>query len=102
STLHTRRFPSFPTRRSSDLKIEFCQHFRIGIKDSSIGGLGNLIRRPHTPRRTHIGGAYKHAPVHEGFERPNAHPVVSHASWTIRDRKSTRLNSSHSQISYAV
>src|SRR2546427_2269434 len=30
---------------------------------------------------------------------PNFHPAIKHAG---RDRKSTRLNSSHSQISYAV
>src|SRR2546430_14015935 len=29
-------------------------------------------------------------------------PPRSPRSWSVRDRKSTRLNSSHSQISYAV
>src|SRR2546430_13383705 len=30
------------------------------------------------------------------------HLNLQHALWIARDRKSTRLNSSHSQISYAV
>src|SRR2546427_1419711 len=33
---------------------------------------------------------------------PRAHPRRPCGPWSTRDRKSTRLNSSHSQISYAV
>src|SRR2546430_12630635 len=37
------------------------------------------------------------------IDRFEHHPVVLHISGNLsRDRKSTRLNSSHSQISYAV
>src|SRR2546427_7967327 len=36
---------------------------------------------------------FKTAPVHQGYNEPHA---------AVGDRKSTRLNSSHSQISYAV
>src|SRR5260221_4132767 len=38
-------------------------------------------------------------PQQARLERPAAHPVVAGAE---RDRKSTRLNSSHTVISYAV
>src|SRR5688572_31656592 len=70
---------SFPTRRSSDLPPELelaralaCEHDRVAIRPE--GGIE----------------------VDEGI-------VGQLASLrTIRDRKSTRLNSSHSQISYAV
>src|SRR2546430_12528020 len=66
-----------------------------------------MIRRP--PRSTlfpyttlfRSGGAVlpKHAQVGTGAERPARSDQDDHPH---RDRKSTRLNSSHSQISYAV
>src|SRR2546430_9189619 len=42
-------------------------------------------------------GAIKNALV-----MPNSETTVVHKEKRLRDRKSTRLNSSHSQISYAV
>src|SRR5688572_31565346 len=43
-------------------------------------------------------------PVERGIERPlvDLEDVVGELAHELRDRKSTRLNSSHSQISYAV
>src|SRR2546430_5545281 len=45
-------------------------------------------------------------PISGRQSSPPAHPSPARAgtarSWVARDRKSTRLNSSHSQISYAV
>src|SRR2546430_5914810 len=41
-----------------------------------------------------------HVALRERLGRPAPHPVDARAK--LRDRKSTRLNSSHSQISYAV
>src|SRR2546430_7343445 len=38
----------------------------------------------------------------EGFEDPDDVPISERHFQQIQDRKSTRLNSSHSQISYAV
>src|SRR2546430_8707007 len=35
-------------------------------------------------------------------ERDNLHPLTAQTLKALKDRKSTRLNSSHSQISYAV
>src|SRR2546430_3048256 len=53
-------------------------------------------RDPDTEQREHQGGPLV-SRVEEG------HGEVYGRAWTlVKDRKSTRLNSSHSQISYAV
>src|SRR6266478_8905115 len=44
---------------------------------------------------------YDRGPI-EGVPRPSRWPSCPSAITTVLDRKSTRLNSSHSQISYAV
>src|SRR5688572_31059315 len=54
-------------------------------------------RDPH-----HVLGERALAAVHRGILRGAAEHLVSIASDPAQDRKSTRLNSSHSQISYAV
>src|SRR3712207_7163174 len=61
------------------------------------------VRRPHGPRR-HRGGTRRSA-----RRRPLLPPRLGHGSFgdarrvrPERDRKSTRLNSSHANISYAV
>src|SRR5438552_18887185 len=64
---------SFPTRRSSDLVAQSI-HFRVHLHDESPSSGG--------------------ATLHPGFRSPSKPPQ--------RDRKSTRLNSSHQIISYAV
>src|SRR5689334_23769018 len=76
---------SFPTRRSSDLTALL---------------INTLLVEPRWGRRGH-GSRLLAAAVdlarEEGFTRA--------LTWTLeasRDRKSTRLNSSHSSISYAV
>src|SRR5688572_32177374 len=67
--------PSFPTRRSSDLRK--LRHDRVSIGED----LGNF----------------------EVAETIARYPVDRFGDFEIaQDRKSTRLNSSHSQISYAV
>src|SRR5205085_9862194 len=86
--------PSFPTRRSSDPDI-------------------TQIRR--TKRVTPLRPVQRHDGHTVVPLLPHAHPVLSSLrldrvavvtlDWPERrnaDRKSTRLNSSHSQISYAV
>src|SRR5206468_13123107 len=91
SSCNHRVLHSFPTRRSSDL----------------------VLRRPHRGK----GAALNHA-IHEAsgeillcldadtlIARDAIHKLVRHftdASVGAVDRKSTRLNSSHDQISYAV
>src|SRR3712207_8127646 len=36
------------------------------------------------------------------IDRAGGHPIETMAGWSAGDRKSTRLNSSHANISYAV
>src|SRR5688572_31577530 len=80
---------SFPTRRSSDLtrKETFCIAPR--------GGWMRTRTRTDRPRRT-LRGAEALRIV------AKRRPWSSRSVARIRDRKSTRLNSSHSQNSYAV
>src|SRR2546430_8917030 len=66
----------FPTRRSSDLSLEL-----TGVPSCHLAP----VRRKKTRLRS-----------------LSCHDHLSASSPTIADRKSTRLNSSHSQISYAV
>src|SRR5207245_10355547 len=75
-----RDLPSFPTRRSSDLFVQ--DHDR---------------RRIPAERRVRESIYYP--------EPDDSHPLTptaSDARCASRDRKSTRLNSSHGSISYAV
>src|SRR5688572_31821527 len=67
-----RHLHSFPTRRSSDLRRATSR----ADNERSPGGRAPQVNRPHTSAQTRG------------------------RKWI--DRKSTRLNSSHSQISYAV
>src|SRR5438552_9844264 len=78
---HHRDLHSFPTRRSSDLR---------GNGDGRPVGNAHRGVSLGEPRR-----AEDPARLRRGRAAP-AHPV------TRRDRKSTRLNSSHQIISYAV
>src|SRR5688572_31279011 len=73
-----------------------------GIRDLTVTGV-QTCALPIYPDQ-HAGG-----PPHERFaedEHPTHHhdhdPAHDNSPEAIRDRKSTRLNSSHSQISYAV
>src|SRR5699024_12632411 len=82
-------FPSFPTRRSSDLVIALCITFYVTIKYAS----------------EICGFVFKYIP-HEALIGLSAGLVVMlafmDAGFLNIDRKSTRLNSSHVSISYAV
>src|SRR5690606_41515846 len=86
---HRRDLHSFPTRRSSDL-VQRRQAARAR-KASARPGAGKGFRA-----RTGLGGA--HAPAREEA----AGPARARRAASRRDRKSTRLNSSHVKISYAV
>src|SRR5206468_6126575 len=93
-----RNLNSFPTRRSSDLDA--------GAKLPRTGG------RPEVAGGNAEGGAHEtrtKARRSEVQARPadcaapaQHRPGQSGARTNSRDRKSTRLNSSHDQISYAV
>src|SRR5690242_21430766 len=80
----------FPTRRSSDLPIR---------------SLGNIGRAPARDQRTLHEHLHHRAVGELGSEQPwySASSVgASMSDLVAQDRKSTRLNSSHMSISYAV
>src|SRR5205085_6421954 len=87
---HPRDLPSFPTRRSSDLGARLLTPARAARR--------RRARQPERrrdrarPSARHVG----RAPCADRAAR------AGEARRQARDRKSTRLNSSHSQISYAV
>src|SRR2546430_5916150 len=58
--------------------------------------------RPSTPRPCSTTAAFTSRTTWPGCGAWTARPAASSGSTNTADRKSTRLNSSHSQISYAV
>src|SRR5207249_8917704 len=91
--------PSFPTRRSSDLKFRQSHLFGPQITHHPF----RIADRPQRP--------LKYQPVEATQYSRNLFPVFRPAEisgdaevdqLSGRDRKSTRLNSSHVSISYAV
>src|SRR5207244_12184599 len=76
---------SFPTRRSSDLQS------RAVVTDEK-----GSFRMPELPP-----GTYEVSATREGLA-PYLHTGIRACGKTPSDRKSTRLNSSHQIISYAV
>src|SRR5205807_9374672 len=98
----TLALPSFPTRRSSDLD-EFLSQLLIADR------FGHVVGDQHQPLRLGrrgegAGGDFQIAPADRAYLKHAAlAPVQYFAGGTEdRDRKSTRLNSSHLVISYAV
>src|SRR5437763_12977309 len=79
-----RALPSFPTRRSSDLRLAILPM--------------DIVAEQHAVELVHVRLVRKHDMAGE-IERAVRAPALQHAA---RDRKSTRLNSSHRCISYAV
>src|SRR5690606_42155129 len=87
---HLLDLPSFPTRRSSDLVILNALNAQIlGLEERGQG----ILRLPRV-------GQGQLGPTHLG--QAQLHVRVETARFEIQDRKSTRLNSSHVKISYAV
>src|SRR2546430_6092326 len=72
---------------------------RQGVDIISTGGTADLLRKEKIPVRE-ISSFTAFPEVLDGRVK-TLHPRV-HGGLLYRDRKSTRLNSSHSQISYAV
>src|SRR2546430_12881311 len=59
-----------------------------------------MIRRP--PRSTLFPYTTLFRSPRDGTPSPTSVPITDELPYAPQDRKSTRLNSSHSQISYAV
>src|SRR5437762_7371919 len=85
--VHHRDLPSFPTRRSSDLL-------------KAVGSFGGN----NAPREIESAAIASPSGNWVSMVWPNMVPVARTAKsgCSARDRKSTRLNSSHRCISYAV
>src|SRR5205085_4164839 len=89
--------PSFPTRRSSDLDEK-----RVGQSVVAAVGAAKDPVRLHLVQPLHAQAAERRPALRERLDQPRLLDVVPITSQAHIDRKSTRLNSSHSQISYAV
>src|SRR2546430_12232864 len=74
--------------------------------DTRVVGPGELRGRPRAPLGQAADRQRGPAGFHRGVERVAVGVVLEHQPVRVahytEDRKSTRLNSSHSQISYAV
>src|SRR5439155_26305411 len=78
---------SFPTRRSSDLHLDV-------LTLSRLGGAGQVTTLPD--------GRVMRGVVRGEYFPGLGEELLTLTGSTLRDRKSTRLNSSHVAISYAV
>src|SRR5205085_7839804 len=90
---------SFPTRRSSDLASAFDPRYgrhSVGMHaDPPFSARGDVF----VERLLDFLQIGRPSPFYDG---PIAFVDLALAQHAMQDRKSTRLNSSHSQISYAV
>src|SRR5205085_8015168 len=95
-----RSLPSFPTRRSSDLTI--MTPMSGGFDWLAVGDVAEERVAASGPGI--LGGGAARLTAHAAALRARTALVAKVGADEAgrRDRKSTRLNSSHSQISYAV
>src|SRR5699024_11706938 len=87
---------SFPTRRSSDLHGGHIHQRGLG----AVGLVGQAADAAHLAGLSAERGLHRRAAHLVGFGDVGAAGQVGSAP--LQDRKSTRLNSSHVSISYAV
>src|SRR5690348_18162234 len=93
--MHTPRYlHSFPTRRSSDLRRRHLRFLGEGSMDIWAIWLDSILRL--------LGFLSSEVGLGLGFAIVAATLLLRTAILPISDRKSTRLNSSHPSISYAV
>src|SRR5206468_12326986 len=87
---------SFPTRRSSDLTST--------VNTTAVTSTSLIFITTQNGDPTNVGWSYvTFRTPGVSFIIQSSSPIdVSDIAWFIIDRKSTRLNSSHDQISYAV
>src|SRR5207248_7031904 len=97
---HPRPLPSFPTRRSSDLAREHARQADSGHRHGPVGG-----QLPWRERLTSLRAWSDVAHNFRGDWQMLWKEITVGfllAGFIAQDRKSTRLNSSHRTISYAV
>src|SRR5207245_8950098 len=98
-TAHTRDLPSFPTRRSSDLAV------RVRAREARLPARAIAHRRREHLQRVPVpppGARVATGPRALAARPPADPPLPARRDAAPQDRKSTRLNSSHGSISYAV
>src|SRR5688572_31111492 len=97
-----RRPPRSPLFPYTTLFRSLADH-KVLVAEELAGRAAGVFRA--RPARAHLAQEREPAlalgVVDRGLAQPVAEPV-DEAAAILRDRKSTRLNSSHSQISYAV
>src|SRR5690606_40296744 len=98
----TRHLHSIPTRRSSDLP-KLVRSINLGVLDLHKRFLlkeGTVVIRTHRERhRYYLRPEFQ---VNNGRPKPGVEQYIEDQFDKLTDRKSTRLNSSHVKISYAV
>src|SRR5690606_41339915 len=96
SDAHHRALHSFPTRRSSDLSIP-----RLGDKSHKVRPIKGIVSELHDlPPGCSFSTRCPLADEYCGRVEPELEEIAP--GHLVADRKSTRLNSSHVKISYAV
>src|SRR5207248_11302285 len=101
SRRHRPRLPSFPTRRSSDLAANGrLMRSPISLRNVSMASKTAL----HSQARTKALFDEEHQFIAPGLQTIAllSELAIDHGRGATLDRKSTRLNSSHRTISYAV
>src|SRR5207302_9931425 len=101
-TTHPPYLPSFPTRRSSDLPDPDSAYFADGLTEEIITDLSRVEALRVISRQSAMRFRGTDKALREVARELNVRYVVTGAVRKAGDRKSTRLNSSHVKISYAV
>src|SRR5690606_39418989 len=91
--IHPRPPPPFPTRRSSDLDERGEYEAGAHVEQAAAERIGDRNRCDTDERRRQ---------PQRGLVEAQGQPEACHQIREQKDRKSTRLNSSHVKISYAV
>src|SRR5207244_8525162 len=99
--IHNLALYSFPTRRSSDL-FRSDKYRSIGKVRDREDALASTRDAYATPRNPPLIPFCPPCREYAKIFRRLAHPGGGCSGCTLADRKSTRLNSSHQIISYAV
>src|SRR5207249_8788207 len=93
---------SFPTRRSSDLTAQLALATTLLIAAGLF--LKSLVNVTRVDLGVHVVDVvtFSIAPERSGYDSARALLLYGRVEDEVGDRKSTRLNSSHVSISYAV
>src|SRR5207302_4993809 len=100
STASPRSLPSFPTRRSSDLPLHLLVEELAGALVEAVG-LAQALALGEAAD-CHAPAQLAHDDDPPRLHEPDGGSAVGGLEHALQDRKSTRLNSSHVKISYAV